>query len=344
MKPDKRNKKISRKEFLQIGGSVVAGGTILGLSGVTLWKNYNHKTNSINHPAVGPGLTTEEFQSPYKLVASFSIPGQVDTFELYGDQMIVSIPDNILIYSYTGTLHSKFGIAGDLRDLSVANDKIYLLFPSRLEVYSTKGKLLNKWEACSENADYCSMAVGGNAVFVTDAVNKNICKYSPDGRPEGFIESPNRFIIPSYSFGITYYGGIIYCSNSGRHQVEKYTTEGEYLGSFGEAGGAAGKFCGCCNPVHLSYTSTGEIITSEKGDPRISCYSKDGKFQGQLLDSKILGGGHVAYRVKVAGNKLFVAGKSLISTFQYDNSLASKTACSTCGIDCPLRKGTLGNL
>ena len=337
----KKNKKISRKEFIQIGGSVIAGGTILGLSGVTLWKNYNYKTNAMIQPAVGPESVSEEFQSPYKLVSSFSVPGQVDSFELLDDRLIISTTNNILIYSHNGTLKAQFKIRGNLRDIAATNDEIYLLFPSQVEMYNTQGELVRNWDACNENADYCSMAIGGDAVYATDAANKNICKYTLDGKLDRFIESPNRFIIPSYSFGITYIDGIIYCSNPGRHQVEKYTSDGKYLGSFGEAGGVAGKFCGCCNPVHLSYTSTGEIITSEKGNPRISCYSNEGKFQSQLLDSKTLGGGNVAYRVKVAGDNLFVAGKNLISTFQYDKSLASKSACSICGIDCLLRKGTL---
>lgn len=341
MKPDKRNAKISRKEFLQIGGSVIAGGTILGLSGMTLWKNYNHNTNTVDNQATGTLIEAEEFQSPYKLTSSFSIPDQVDSFELWGDHIIVSIANNVLIYNSNGTLETTFEIEANLRDIAVANNEIYLLFPARFEVYNRKGELVRSWEACNENADYCSMAVGGNAVFATDASNKNVVKYTNSGKLDRFIESPNRFIIPSYSFGITYADGILYCSNSGRHQVEKYTSNGEYLGAFGEAGGTAGRFCGCCNPVHLSYTSTGEIITSEKGNPRISCYSKDGKFQNQLLDSKTLGGGNIAYRVKVAGDKLYVAGRNLISTFQYDKSLAAKTACSSCGINCPLREGTL---
>ncbi|PTN08227.1 hypothetical protein [Mangrovibacterium marinum] len=341
MKPDKKNQKISRKEFLQIGGSVIAGGTILGLSGVTLWKNYKHKTNPISQSVAGLESVSEEFRSPYKLVSSFSIPDKLDSFELLGDRIVVSTANKVFIYSATGTLEHQFEIGQNLRDMAVANNEIYLLFPSRFEVYNAQGDLVRNWEAGNENADYCSMAVGGNAVFATDAANKNMCKYTTDGKLDRIVQSPNRFIIPSYSFGITYADGLVYCSNPGRHQVEKYTADGEYLGAFGQAGGAVGNFGGCCNPVHLSYTSTGEIITSEKGNPRISCYSKDGKFQNQLLDSKTLGGGHIAYRVKVAGDKLFVAGKNLVSTFQYDKSMAAKTACSTCGIDCPLREGTL---
>jgi len=223
----------------------------------------------------------------------------------------------------------------------VADDLLYLLFPSRFEVYNIAGELQHEWEACSDNTDYCAMTIAEGAVFATDAVNKHICKYSTDGNFLKFIQSPNRFIIPSYSFGITYSDGIIYASNSGRHQIEKYNAEGEYLGAFGEAGNSAGMFCGCCNPVHLNHTPTGEIITSEKGIPRISCYSRDGAFQSLLLDSSVLNKGKAAYHAKILNDKIFVAGDDAVLTFRYDNILAEKTTCSTCKVDCLLRKGTL---
>jgi hypothetical protein len=95
-------------------------------------------------------------------------------------------------------------------------------------------------------------------------------------------------------------------------------------------------FAGCCNPVHLA-TANGEIITSEKGNPRISCYGSDGTFRSLLLDSRSLGGGHAAYNVKVEGERLFVAGRNKVSVFRYDERIAS--ACSSCGVTCPLRNG-----
>ena len=163
--------------------------------------------------------------------------------------------------------------------------------------------------------------------------------YTIEGGFVKFIQSPSGFIVPSYSFGITNIDGVVYCSNPGRHLVESYSPEGEYISSFGKPGGAAGLFSGCCNPVYLAGTPTGEIITSEKGILRISCYGKNGEFHSVLLDEKALGGGHAAYEVRVWDDKLVVAGKDALSIFQYDKKLAVQTACSTCGIDCPLKIG-----
>ena len=49
--------------------------------------------------------------------------------------------------------------------------------------------------------------------------------------------------------------------------------------------------------------------------------------------------GDAAYEVRVWDDKLVVAGKDALSIFQYDKKLAVQTACSTCGIDCPLKIG-----
>ncbi|MDR2914376.1 MAG: hypothetical protein LBV74_06055 [Tannerella sp.] len=333
--------KISRKRFFKICGSLIAGGSILGVSGLLIRKRFILPDGVLDGRTAGnvADIRKDAFTSPYKLVSSFSVPDRIESFELAGDNLVVAASNNIFIYDRTGSLLNNFAVGSNLRDIAADEENIYLLFPTRIEVYGQDGEWLRDWEACSDQSDYCSMAVAPGSVFVTDAANKNICKYTKDGNFMGFIQSPNGFVIPSYSFGITYTNGTIYSSNSGRHLVEKYTPDGEYLGSFGKAGGATGMFCGCCNPVHLAYTSTGEIITSEKGNPRISCYGTDGEFRSLLLDSKSLGGGNTAYDIKVFDDKIYVTGNNLVSTFQYDKILAAKTACSDCGVDCPLREG-----
>lgn len=334
MEPKKENiNKITRKDFLRTCGSIMAGGSILGISGVLL----KNKTTQQNKKAML--LNEETSNSPYKLISSFSVPEQVEAFELYEDKLIVAAANTIFIYDQSGTVINNFLTKKNIRDVAVENNHIYLLYPQQVEVYSLTGQLIQLWDSCSELSDYCSFAVTPESVFITDAAQKNISKYTTDGNFVKIIKSPNGFVIPSYSFGITHIDGTIYCSNSGRHQIESYTTEGDYITSFGKAGGASGLFCGCCNPVHLTYTSTGEILTSEKGNPRISCYSHDGQFRTILLDKNILGGGNTACEVKTWQDKLFVASKNMISVFQYDNVLAAQSSCSGCGVDCPLRKG-----
>ncbi len=281
----------------------------------------------------------EAMTSPYKLVSSFGTSGQVEAFELASDRLYVATPNAVSIYDTESRLVHNFPVPSQVRDMIVRDDKIYLLYPSHIEIYTTAGDPVREWDACSESSDYCSFAWANGDLFVTDVAMKNICQYTDEGHFVRFIESPNRFVIPSYTFGIEAVDNVIYCSNSGRHLIESYSTDGEYLGAFGKPGGVAGHFAGCCNPVHLSYSPTGELITSEKGNPRISCYSRDGEFRSVLLDSKALGGGRAAYDVKLQDDKMYVAGNGMVSVFRYDALLAANTGCAGCGVTCPLRKG-----
>lgn len=338
---EQEHKNMTRRRFLQIGGSLALGAAFVGVMGRSLWKMLTNPAD-LFYDTQG----TKEFQqaqeranfvSPFRRTFGFVAPDEVLALELLDDQIVVAVPNNICLYTLDGALQSNFSVRSDLRDLSVYDGKIYLLFPSRIEVYDTQGVPLQEWEACSDDADYCSLTVFQGGVYATDASAKNICQYHLDGSLARFIKSPNGFIIPSYSFGITNLDGMVFCSNPGRHQVEQYTADGEFVRSFGKSGTGAGEFSGCCNPVRITATASGELLTSEKGLPRISCYAADGTFRSILLDDKALGGGHAAYDVKVLGDKLIVAGGKKISVFQYDNRHISETLCGSCTVDCPMK-------
>jgi hypothetical protein len=339
---EKHKQPMNRRRFLQVGGSAIAGGSIVGLAGVLF-----NKRLVVRDTPTTIGQTADEFASPYRRVSSWDVAGDITAFEMAGDIPVVGTANSL--YIYRATSKSALNVEADerriplatvgLRDIAYSDGTLYLLFPSRIEAYDMDGRKLREWLACDEQSDYCSLAAASGAVFATDAANKNIHKYSIEGNFVKFINSPNRFIIPSYTFGITCCDGVLYCSNSGRHHIEKYTLDGDYLGSFGEAGATVGSFCGCCNPVHLTHTANGELITSEKGIPRISCYDGDGKFRSLLLDTRALGGGATAYHVKVNGDRLFAAGGKTVSVYRYDPALAAQTACADCVVNCPLRRG-----
>ena len=95
------------------------------------------------------------------------------------------------------------------------------------------------------------MALTGDFVFITDAQNKNIVKYSREGNFKTFIDSPRDFIIPSYSFDILSYNDTLYCVNSGRHLIESYTLDGDFIAAFGGSGTEHGFFAGCCNSYNF---------------------------------------------------------------------------------------------
>ena len=314
---------------------------MLSVVGRGVWNLFKHPDRLFYDSKRDKGITLlkedEDFVSPYRRTFGFLVPDDITAMEVENGSIFIATTNNIYVYGLSGELQTNFSTPSDLRDIAVMDGHVYALFPTRVEVYDRQGEVVQQWDACSESSDYCGLAVCRDGVFVTDAGDKNITKYNLDGTLARFIQSPKGFIVPSYCFGITYMDGRIYCSNPGRHLVEVYTVGGEYVAAFGKAGTDAGAFSGCCNPAIITPSNNGELLTSEKGIPRISCYSPDGEFRSILLDSKALGGGHTAYDVRVMKDKLIVAGGDKVSVFQYDRRQSQQTACGRCNKECPLK-------
>ena len=276
------------------------------------------------------------FVSPYKKTNSFNAASEILHFDINQNTIYTALSDKVSIFDLSGRHQRDFRIKPDVRDIVVEDTTIYLLYPTKIDLRSFDGQTIGGWEACSNNSDYCSFTTSNKYIFVTDAENKNIVQYDKQGRLVRFIKSSEGFVIPSYSFDIININDTIYCSNSGRHKIESYTLDGEFITSFGTVGTQAGAFAGCCNPVYLEKTSNGQILTSEKGIPRISCYSRDGKFRTILFDSFTLGGGTFAYEMHSYEENIYIASRKTISIYTFDSTLSEKS-CAGCEEDCPLR-------
>lgn len=338
---EEKGKKLSRKDFIRVGGSTVAGIGILGVAGRNIYRMFAKPDELFynNQEQTVAVRQREAIPTPYKKVSAFKIDEPVAAFEMVEGRIFIGVENTVREYDASGVERGRFRVEDVVRDIVAYAGNLYVLHPTKIGVYTPEGGAVQSWEACSEESDYCSLTAFDGGVFVTDAANKNICQYTLEGGFKRFINSPNEFIVPSYSFGITNLDGKVYCSNPGRHTVECYTVDGEFVTAFGEAGTGAGQFSGCCNPVHVTTLASGDIITSEKGIPRISCYSPNGKFHGVLLGEDALGIGHEAREVRVEGDRLVVAALGSVSIFQYDEQYAQATACGDCEIECPLRRG-----
>jgi hypothetical protein len=285
-----------------------------------------HMVRSVNKDEIAYAEDRQgtPFISSYTQTLSFDLPQEINRLELRNGRLFISSEEFVYIYDTKGNQLVSFLVKQDVRDITAENDRIYLLYPTFIEMYDINGELTHEWEACSELSDYCSFALAGDFLFVTDAENKNICKYTKEGNFVKFIKSPRDFIIPSYSFDIESRNDTIYCVNSGRHLIEAYTIDGDFIAAFGGPGEEAGFFAGCCNPVYISFTPGGELITSEKGNPRISAFERNGVFKEVLLNSRLLGGGSKAYEIGAEGEQLFVARKNSILIFDKNKTDEAK--------------------
>lgn len=282
--------------------------------------------------------TEHAFISPYKKTNHVDVASAIKCFAIDENTVYAALSDKISVFDLSGKHQRDFAIDADIRDMVVDRDAVYVLYPTRLDLYTFDGQKKGSWEACSDNADYCAFTTTKDYVFVTDAENKNIVQYDKQGGLVRFVKSPEGFVIPSYSFDIISINDTIYCANSGRHQIESYTLNGEFIASFGEPGAQAGSFAGCCNPVFLEVFN-GHILTSEKGISRISCYGKDGKFRTVLFNDALLKSGVNACEMHVSENgNIYIANGKTISVYTFD-ATCSESSCAGCSADCPLRKG-----
>ncbi|MDR2234031.1 MAG: hypothetical protein LBE56_13040 [Tannerella sp.] len=272
------------------------------------------------------GTTAATFinDSAYQKINTIQAGNEIITFDLYGDKVYMAAYQSIMIYDMAGTLVREIPSEKEIRDIKVYDDKIYLLHPDEIEVFTLEGEKIKGWPARRPDSDYCSLALSKEYLFATDAGNKNICKYTREGDYLNIIISPIGFVIPSYAFDIVNIRDTLYCGNSGRHRVESYTLEGQFITTFGKTGPEDGSFLGCCNPSYMTATQSGDILTSEKGNPRITCYSTDGTFRTVLLHKKALGGGTQAYKIKTLGERVFVAGKKTLSVYVFDTEWLSQ--------------------
>lgn len=294
---------------------ITLNGIIFLLVGGFIWYVVSSiKNNELSYTE--SDFSDSSFVSPYKQVASFSMPKKISRFKNHNKQLLVATQNSIYIYDIKGNLISSFPIKPGIRDITTIGDSIYLLYPASVYVHTLYGEKIQNWEACSKLSDYCSLTVSGNFIYITDATNKNICQYTRDGYFIKFIHSPVGFIVPSYSFDIKSRNDTIYCTNPGKHLIESYTSDGKFIAAFGSPGNKPGSFVGCCNPSFITLDTNGDIITSEKGNPRICRFDKNGNFKQVLLNSRLLGGGSEAYEIQIQDRYLLVVGKDKIIVFE----------------------------
>ena len=68
----------------------------------------------------------------------------------------------------------------------------------------------------------------------------------------------------------------IWVNNPGRHTMEDYDDKGRLLQKWGTASNSIAGFCGCCNPIGFTVLRNGDIVTAEKGIPRVKIYGPTG--------------------------------------------------------------------
>jgi hypothetical protein len=202
------------------------------------------------------------------------------------DKIYVSGVDSIEILNKDGSPHSSIKTSGPAFCLSLdENGDLYAGMREHVEVYDKKGVKKAQWESLGEDAIITSIAISEESIFVADAGNHIVWKFSKSGDKQARIGEKNQakdipgFVIPSPYFDVAVDpDGFLWVVNPGRHSLENYTKEGNIRTSWGEYSMKIEGFCGCCNPTHITILDDGSFVTSEKGIARVKIYNRLGKF------------------------------------------------------------------
>ncbi|HRU05293.1 MAG TPA: NHL repeat-containing protein [Candidatus Brocadiia bacterium] len=192
---------------------------------------------------------------------------------------------------------------GERRRLITIDGEAHCIAPSRdggffvgltqrVDEYDKDGAKTSSWgkpgKGEGELGNVTSIAVSDYNLLVADALNRvvhrfdttgdfitSIGKRDPSGAP-GII-TPSMYLDCAVSTS-----NEIVIGNPGRLRVEIFDLDGKMLRTWGAGGAAPNRFAPCCNPIHVAIGPNGEIVTVEKGLPRIKVHDSRGNLLAVL--------------------------------------------------------------
>jgi hypothetical protein len=210
-----------------------------------------------------------------------------------GERIYLTGDQNLKIINTAGQLLLNVDLAAQPKTVESRNNRIYMVADNRVVVYDETGNLLKEWESPGENSILTSIAATDSVVFVADAGNRRVLKYSDEGElllqfeGKSSDEVLHGFIIPSPYFDLDINDfDELWVVNPGMHALENYTFDGDQRGYWESSGINVEGFSGCCNPAHFTFLPDGNFVTSEKGMVRIKVYKPSGELLGVVAPPK----------------------------------------------------------
>ncbi len=184
-------------------------------------------------------------------------------------------------------------IDGIVTSISFAPDgKIFLGCKNYIELYDLQGSLLDSWGPLDSSAYITSIAFKEDAVFVANAGEPTVLRYTYQGQLLNSIDGKKNtdskygFVVPSPYFDIAVDpDNQLWVANTGKQYIENYTDDGSLRSYWGESSFSLKGFTGCCNPAQMTILSNGHFVTCEKGLVRIKVYSPSGEVESVVATS-----------------------------------------------------------
>ena len=234
-------------------------------------------------PALVKWQQTQQFAVPLDDARAMAV-GPEDCIYVAGDHAV-------LVFSPEGQKLRQIKIPGEPRCLAVAGagsplpGRVYVGLQHHVEVYDPQGVREAIWRPTGSDGPLTSIALSEHDVFVADAGGRIVLRYDAAGKRLGRIGARDEsqdipgLVIPSPYFDVAMGAdGLLRVVNPGGHRIESYTPDGHLELAWGKASLGIDGFCGCCNPANIAMLPDGNIVTAEKGIPRVKVYAADGVF------------------------------------------------------------------
>lgn len=220
---------------------------------------------------------------------------EVDRGELRGiaidadDRVYVLGSAGVRVLNGEGAEVATWRVPADARAIAVADDgTVYVALTTRILTFGRDGKALGAWgvegTGPGELGHVTSISVSGAHVLVADWKKLCIQRFTSTGRFVNLIGKRDDakklvgLLAPSahLDFDVDTAGNVV-VGNCGRLRVETYAMDGTLVSAWGKPGFAAERFAPCCNPSNLALMHDGNVVTAEKGLPRVKVYDRTGK-------------------------------------------------------------------
>lgn len=206
------------------------------------------------------------------------------------DRIIVGSMSAIEILDRQGAHLASFALGEPARCLATsAEGDVFAGLNDHVEVYDATGIRKAVWKSPDPKTMLTSIAISTSHVYVADCANRIVWRFTLAGELVGPIGQKDQdqrksgFVVPSAFFDLAVAADeSLWVVNPGLHQLEHFTADGTFLGSWGHFAMEAAGFCGCCNPSNMALTPDGEFITSEKHIVRVKQYDAKGELKGVI--------------------------------------------------------------
>ena len=213
--------------------------------------------------------------------------GQTRDMTVANGLVYVAGDSAVAVFKPSGELVRKIEFNHTPRCLAVANRRLVVGFRDRAWICDLDGKPLAKTKRLAKEAALTSLAIAGDgSIYAADGGSSAIWHIDSSGVVLEQLAGGKggRFAVPKSFFPITWAGDSLFVAHPGRHRVERYDADGELKSRWGKRTRGLDGFTGCCNPVSVAVTDSGEFVTAERGQPRIKLFDRDGKFQTVLAE------------------------------------------------------------